>query len=204
MIAKSGILKEHMKKISFDETTTQVKNPETVVDDALLLDHNQNSSNTNEVETTTTQNQGRDLFMKSPKLMIILTVIAVLAGVGTGFGTFRITHKNAGEQLAAVPTEEKGVQVGDEFGSKDDAFDSHAIGYVAEGGLDGEGSHKLLRPGGDSQTVYLTSSVTDLDLFVGMEVELWGETFKGQKAGWFMDVGRVKVVNTDAEEPTEE
>jgi hypothetical protein len=141
--------------------------------------------------------------MRAPsKLIVTLTIIAVLAGVGTGFGTFRLKYKNA-QQLAAVPTSEGSIQPGDEFGSKDEAFDSHAVGYIEEGGLDGEGSHKLLRPGGDNQTVYLTSSVTDLDLFVGMEVEVWGETFKGQKAGWFMDVGRVKVVNVDAKAPTE-
>ena len=190
-----------MRKISLDFNNVENK---TVVDDELLLEHNQNLSNDDEVATTYTINQGKDTLMKSPKLLIILTVIAVLAGVGTGFGTFRITHKGSAEQLDAVPTADSGVQVGDEFGSKDEAFDSHAIGYVEEGGLDGEGSHRLLRPGGDSQTVYLTSSVTDLDVFVGMEVELWGETFKGQKAGWFMDVGRVKVTNTDAEAPTEE
>lgn len=189
-----------MQKINLEET----KKSQTVVDDELLLEHNQKSSKEDEVVTTDTQIQEKDSLMKSPKLMIILTVIAVIAGVGTGFGTFRITHKSSSDNLASVPTKESGVKVGDEFGSTDEAFDSHAIGYIEEGGLDGEGSHKLLRPGGDSQTVYLTSSVTDLDLFVGMEVEIWGETFKGQKAGWFMDVGRVKVANTDAEAPVEE
>ena len=136
--------------------------------------------------------------------MIFLTVVAVLAGVGTGFGTFRITNKPSSTQVTEVPTASTSVQIGDEFGSQDEAFDSHAVGYIDKGGIDGEGSHKLLRPGGDSQTVYLTSSVTDLDVFVGMEVELWGETFKGQKAGWFMDVGRVKIINTNAQAPVEE
>lgn len=31
---------------------------------------------------------------------------------------------------------------------------------------------------------------------------IWGETFKGQKAGWLMDVGRVEVVNTSATKPS--
>lgn len=181
-------------------TQPTVPKNEVVVDDDLLLEHNQNSLNT---QTTQPINQWKDLFMKAPKVMIVLTVVAVLAGVGTGLGTFRITHKGSGEQLPAVPSD-NGVKPGDEFGSKDEAFDSNAIGYIEEGGLDGEGSHKLLRAGGDSQTVYLTSSVTDLDVFVGMEVEIWGETFKGQKAGWFMDVGRVKVLNVDAQPPAEE
>lgn len=188
----------HMQKISLEPTQTSTK---PTVDDDLLLEHNQDSSSTNTVVKT---NQEKDSLMRAPsKLLIALTIVAVLAGVGTGFGTFRLRNKNT-EQLAAVPTTEAGILAGDEFGSKDDIFDTNAIGYIAEGGLDGEGSHRLLREGGETQTVYLTSSVTDLDLFVGMEVEVWGETFKGQKAGWFMDVGRVKVINPDGEKPAEE
>jgi hypothetical protein len=187
------------------DTNLQPNNTEEkiVVDDELLLEHNQNSSSPDPKNSIV---YNKDFFMnvKTRKLMIILTVVAVLAGVGTGFGTFRLTNKGNGQELPTVPTSESSVAPGDEFGSKDQAFDSHAIGYIEAGGLDGEGSHKLLRPGGDSQTVYLTSSVTDLDVFVGMEVEIWGETFKGQKAGWFMDVGRVKVVKVDAQPPSEE
>lgn len=59
-----------------------------------------------------------------------------------------------------------------------------------------EGTHKLIRPGGPSQTAYLTSSMVDLDLFVGKCVEILGETFKGQKAAWLLDVGWVKVLNS--------
>ena len=57
-----------------------------------------------------------------------------------------------------------------------------------------EGSHKLLRPGGPSQTAYLTSSVLDLNQFKGKCVQVWGETFASQKAGWLMDVGRIKIL----------
>lgn len=185
-----------MQKIS--EEPAQSTKP--TVDDDLLLEHNQNSSSTN---TGVITNQEKDSLMRAPsKLLIALTIVAVLAGVGTGFGTFRLTNK-ATEQIVVVPTTKSVIQTGDEFGSKDAIFDTNAIGYVAEGGIDGEGSHRLLREGGETQTVYLTSSVTDLDVFVGMEVEVWGETFKGQKAGWFMDVGRVKVINPDGKEPTE-
>jgi hypothetical protein len=34
-----------------------------------------------------------------------------------------------------------------------------------------------------------------------MNVKVWGETFKGQKAGWLMDVGRVKVMEVNAQPP---
>lgn len=58
-----------------------------------------------------------------------------------------------------------------------------------------EGSHRLIRPGGPSQTAYLTSSVVDLNQFLGKCVQVWGETFAAQKAGWLMDVGRVKILD---------
>ena len=49
--------------------------------------------------------------------------------------------------------------------------------------------------GGDaSQNVYLTSSVIDLSKYTGKKVQVWGETFQGQKAGWLMDVGRIKLL----------
>ena len=95
---------------------------------------------------------------------------------------------------AEVP--QTGVKVGDIYGSADEkAFNTSATGVLDKGGLNGEGTHKLVRPGGISQTVYMTSSVIDLDTLVGHQITVWGETFKGQKAGWLMDVGRVKVEN---------
>ena len=60
--------------------------------------------------------------------------------------------------------------------------------------VNGEGTHKLIRDGGPSQTVYLISSVIDMSEFVGKKVQVWGETIDAQKAGWLMDVGRVKIL----------
>lgn len=80
-------------------------------------------------------------------------------------------------------------------GNKDTkTFRDSAEGIIEEGGLDGEGTHKLLREGGDSQTVYLTSSVVDLGKFTGKKVRVWGETFAAAKAAWLMDVGRVELL----------
>ena len=70
-----------------------------------------------------------------------------------------------------------------------------ATGVLAEGGIGNEGTHHLTRDGGPSQTVYLTSSVVDLSSFVGKKVEIWGETQSSKKAGWLMDVSKVKVTN---------
>lgn len=87
------------------------------------------------------------------------------------------------------------IAKGTEVGSQDiKTFKDTSEGIIEKGGLDGEGTHRLLREGGPSQTAYLTSSVVDLDQFVGRKVKIWGQTYGGQKAGWFMDVGRVKVL----------
>ena len=63
---------------------------------------------------------------------------------------------------------------------KNDASDQYA-----------QGTHKLIREGGPSQTAYLVSSVVDLNLYVGKKVEVWGETFQSSQVGWLMDVGKV-------------
>ncbi len=88
-----------------------------------------------------------------------------------------------------------GSQKGQVYGSSDEkSFKDSAEGTLEKGGVDGEGSHKLIRPGGDSQTVYITSSIINLDQFSGRKVKVWGQTYKAQKAGWLMDVGRVEIV----------
>ncbi len=57
-----------------------------------------------------------------------------------------------------------------------------------------QGTHKLVRSGGPSQTVYLVSSVVDLNQYVGKKVKVWGETFESREVGWLMDVGRVEEI----------
>ena len=156
------------------------------------------------------QNQSSDM-KKNLKLYLILGAIAIVAGIGTGYGGYKLqsqTGSGAGRQnnnSEIQKVAEGTVSVGDVFGVNDtETFGDSAQGYLEAGGLDGEGSHRLLRPGGESQTVYLTSSVTDLDPLVGMEVKVHGETFKGQKAGWLMDVGRVEVLKTKGDRPITE
>jgi len=87
------------------------------------------------------------------------------------------------------------VKSATEVGSTNTAtYRDTAIGVVEAGGLNGEGTHKLVRDGGPSQTVYLISSVIDLDQYVGKKVELWGLTLDAVKAPWLMDVGRLKLL----------
>lgn len=129
-----------------------------------------------------------------------LILAIILAGVFTG--NFFASRRGG---LPTGPTETKELEEGveiisgpEEVGIKDTrVFRDSAEGkiQVNDGKVTTEGSHKLIRPGGESQTAYLTSSVVDLDLFIGKCVEVWGETLKAEKAGWFMDVGRVKLLD---------
>lgn len=116
-------------------------------------------------------------------------VFIILAGVATGFF---LSQKGIALPKGKVMKRGAFKKV---VGSKDTSiFKDQAVGIIEKGGVDGEGTHKLIREGGPSQTAYLTSSVLDLDQFVGKKVRVWGETFAAQKAGWLMDVGRVEVL----------
>lgn len=159
----------------------------------------------------TTSSETTPMTQNKTPLLLVLSLVAILAGVGTGYGGFKLQTKATtgtgpvGGSGEIQQVAEGSVSAGDVFGVNDaSTFKDNAEGYLEIGGLDGEGSHKLLRPGGISQTVYLTSSITDLDKFDGMEVKVSGETFKGQKAGWLMDVGRVEIVNVKGSAPSEE
>jgi len=123
------------------------------------------------------------------KLLIpgLVMVIIILSGVLVGYF---LSQKGTG--LGGKSTS---INTGKEVGSTDTkTFKDTATGVIEAGGLNGDGTHKLLREGGPSQTAYLTSSVVDLDQFVGKKVQVWGETNKGQKASWLMDVGRIKII----------
>lgn len=114
-------------------------------------------------------------------------LIIILAGISTGYFL--------SQQQSVKQTETKFIQTEKAVGSKDTKiFRDSAEGVLEKGGINGEGTHKLIRPGGESQTVYLTSSVVDLNQFVGKKVKVWGETLAAEKAGWFMDVGRLELM----------
>lgn len=117
-------------------------------------------------------------------------VILIIAGIFTGY---TLVKPSAGSSSNVGSTEQSDTRK--LFGTTDEkSFRDSAEGSLETGGLDGEGTHKLIRPGGDSQTVYLTSSVLDLNQFSGKKVRVWGETFAAKTAGWFMDVGRLEVI----------
>ena len=87
------------------------------------------------------------------------------------------------------------VAKGTTEGSTDTStFKDTAEGTLKTGGIDGEGAFHLVRPGGDSQNVYLTSSIVDLSKYVNQKLKVWGQTQKAQHAGWLMDVGKIQVL----------
>jgi len=161
--------------------------------------------------TTNQLNTGKTKMKQSKKggiwLSFILFLVIIIAGIGTGYALTQITGKGGGgdTKTTAVPTDPNAVKENKTYGEANPTtFPDTVTGVLVKGGIEGEGSHHLLRVGGPTKNVYLTSSVLDLDTFVNSEVEVRGQTFNAQKAGWLMDVGSVKVIKLNAEKPFEE
>ncbi|MBI2074358.1 MAG: hypothetical protein HYT83_00800 [Candidatus Levybacteria bacterium] len=136
--------------------------------------------------------QANNSALFSRKIILFLIVVAFL-GVGSGY----LLSKNSVKvgQINLSTGGENAAQKGMVVGSNDTkTFKDSAEGKLENGGIEDEGQYHLVRPGGDSQNVYLVSSVIDLSKFIGKKVRVWGETQKAQKAGWLMDVGRVEVL----------
>lgn len=125
-------------------------------------------------------------------LTIVLVVVVVMAGVGTGW---LLSGGRLGSGSTLGMAAPGAVEGKNEAGIGDEAtFKDSAEGKLEEGGIDGEGTHHLVRDGGPSQNVYLTSTVIDLGSFTGKKVKVWGQTISARKAGWLMDVGKIKVI----------
>lgn len=142
------------------------------------------------------------------RAIVITIILGLVLGLGSGFYLAQQRLLLAQDKSGAVATTQDlnsntTIKVGDVFGSADDqTFRDQADGILLAGGIDGEGSHHLERGDNKSQWVYVTSSVVDLDLLVGDRVTIWGETNQGKKAGWLMDVGRLKVLELNAASET--
>jgi hypothetical protein len=142
-----------------------------------------------EEETKIVQNMPAATRNKNLMIPLAAAIIIILLGVVTGYGLTR-SGSTGNSTIGTTGTAQKGQEVG----STNQVFKDTATGVLQAGGIDGEGTHQLIREGGPSQTAYLNSSVIDLDQYVGKKVQVWGETNKGQKASWLMDVGKLKVL----------
>lgn len=127
----------------------------------------------------------------SQKKIFLVAGLMVLLGIGSGYFLSRQMKEGPVQREVSEEEIKAGVIVGvvDE-----ESFKDSAEGRLEQGGIDGEGSHHLVREGGEARNVYLTSSIVELDKFVGRKVKVWGQTFAAQKGGWLMDVGKLKVL----------
>ena len=125
------------------------------------------------------------------KLMMFL-VVAIIFGAMTGYA---LSKRGGAKTLSNEEINSSSISKGTIVGSDDTKiFKDIAEGTLKGGGINGEGQYHLVRPGGESQNVYLTSSHVDLSKFVAKKIKVWGETQTAQHAGWLMDVGRVEVL----------
>ncbi len=149
-------------------------------------------------------NQSLNPTNKSPFSLAVIGVCLLLA-VAVGFWSSRLFpfSKSSGQGIISVGeqaistdkiTDKSEIQVGKLYGDTATVFKDSASGTIEKGSINGVGTHILNREGGVSQRASLTSSVVDLDLFVGRKVEVKGETNSSKQTAWLMDVGSVKVL----------
>ena len=120
---------------------------------------------------------------------ILGAFLVVIVGIGTAW---LISAKIGG---GATPAAAPGAKVTSNSAGVLDpkiTYDT-AEGTLQEGGLNGEGTYHLVREGGVSKSVYLTSSMVDLSNFVNKKVQIWGETLASKKVGWLMDVAKIQI-----------
>src|SRR3989344_1116364 len=121
--------------------------------------------------------------------MIIAPIVVVLLGIGTGFLLSRTSSGTSGGITVNTKTQDGSNKTVEESVDFSEFSEEEApIGILQKGGIEGEGTHRLERPGGPTKSVYLTSTVLDLESYVGKKVQVWGETLSAVKAGWLMDV----------------
>jgi hypothetical protein len=145
----------------------------------------------------------KPLPVKSLGTIILVAVLVIAAGAATGYAladkTGRTTTgQGSGSANGKSLFGSKSAEDQNGEGVNDDQMFPDIVdkGVLQpnDGSITMEGTHMLLREGGPSQTVFLTSSVVDLSQYEGQQVTLRGRTFNGETAGWIMDVGWIKVL----------
>lgn len=136
----------------------------------------------------------------APVVIIVAIVLGVLTGWfftrGSGSALLTKSGGNTTSQAMLRDAQSSDTSSSTVVGSKDTkTFKDCTEGKLIQnnGKITTEGSHILQRPGGDSQNVYLTSSIVDLDQFLNKSIQVCGQTNQAQKAGWLLDVGLVKL-----------
>jgi len=119
----------------------------------------------------------------------LLTLLVIAAGIVSGYFL-------SGANASTSPGTESGSTGESENGNgsmnvNESQFGETEEGVLMEGGIEGEGTHYLDRGMGEQKYVYLTSTVLNLDKYIGKKVRIKGNTIAGQKAGYLMEVGSV-------------
>ena len=128
-------------------------------------------------------------------LPVILIIIIVTTGIFSGLV---FSSRAKGSQMSAKSAIFEENLSPEQKQSFNQTFRDQAEGKIErndEKDKYAQGTHKLIRPGGEDQTAYLTSSTLDLDEYNGKKVKVFGETFGSSQVGWLMDVGKVEVIN---------
>lgn len=141
-----------------------------------------------------------DMSQIHTKIAPLVIILAIGLGILTGwiFGRSGLALPTTGGENRSTSEvlQGKGSKSVQVVGSKDTkTFKDCTKGKLIrnDGKITTEGSHILQRVGGESQNVYLTSSIVDLEQFLNKTIEVCGETNAAQKAGWLLDVGLVRV-----------
>ncbi len=131
-----------------------------------------------------------DMKTQSQTMIFVVYGVLVVLGIGTGYllsTTVRNTSSSFSKMTVVKTQTTEGI-------SDAKTFRDSAEGIIEKGGTNGEGTHKLIREGGVSQTAFLVSSVIDLDEYIGKKIKVFGETFAAKKAAWLMDVGKIELL----------
>ena len=140
--------------------------------------------------------------LKTPQTSKLPLIIIGVLAITVGFWISRILPTKTAIPFSDIESSGTGAQainsadlkVGVLYGDLNSTFKDNATGTIEKGSINGVGTHILNRAGGADQRASLTSSVVDLDLFVGKKVEVKGETNSSAKTGWLMDVGSIKII----------
>lgn len=134
-------------------------------------------------------------------ILLVISFFVIAAGSGTGYilanldSTAQVASDNPAQSSSPEGTT-RVAKTGEEGINDDELFPDEAEGELKlnDGSLSKEGTHMLIREGGPDKTAFLTSSVIDLTKYEGKRVTVKGQTLSSQTAGWFMDVGWIKVL----------
>jgi len=125
---------------------------------------------------------------KQKIINLVILIAIVLTAIFSSKQVVKILVSSS-NSLPDVSYSDKTVSMGaKELGQKNIKLcPDTAEGILKSGGIEGEGTHHLVRKGGEDQYVYLTSSTIDLSQVVNKKVKVWGKTYTAKTAGWLMD-----------------